>query len=293
MTTDDPHLDSAIALSTGGSLAFAAYGQPNGRPVYMFHGLPGSRFQAGMFHRQAVQANVQLIAFDRPGFGLSTQTKASTIVQVAALLSLVANHFHHERFAVVGVSCGGPYALQAAALFPQQVTSVGLLAGIGPADHEDTTRGRLFVLKLLFKLAAVHPALAAPVLLPDRLMFRGDANRAVRLLARALPAADRALIENDEEVARLFARGLSEAYRQGITGAAWDAHRIGNYRVCDVPDVTRPVHIFQGTEDRHVPLSTATFYREALATSTVTICKGEGHLSVAVNKFHECLQAIT
>jgi pimeloyl-ACP methyl ester carboxylesterase len=60
-----------IVLSDGRRLGFAEYGDPQGKPVFYFHGWPSSRLEAAMVGPTALQQHIRIIAPDRPGFGLS------------------------------------------------------------------------------------------------------------------------------------------------------------------------------------------------------------------------------
>ena len=43
----EPRIEATIRLADGRRLAFAEYGDPEGEPAMLFHGLPGSRLVAG------------------------------------------------------------------------------------------------------------------------------------------------------------------------------------------------------------------------------------------------------
>lgn len=60
-----------LTLTAGRKLSYQIYGPADGRPIYFFHGFPGSRIQARIVESQAVAEGICLVAFDRPGFGLS------------------------------------------------------------------------------------------------------------------------------------------------------------------------------------------------------------------------------
>lgn len=55
--------------TAGRFVAFAAYGDPEGKPVLHFHGLPGSRFAWGLLPGDALPPDLRIIAPDRPGCG--------------------------------------------------------------------------------------------------------------------------------------------------------------------------------------------------------------------------------
>ena len=62
-----------IKLRDGRMLGYAEFGAPGGRPVFYFHGFPGSRLDWPLSDADdsAAQLNVRIIAVDRPGMGLS------------------------------------------------------------------------------------------------------------------------------------------------------------------------------------------------------------------------------
>ena len=65
--------DNQLRLSDGRSIGYAEYGDPQGRPVLYFHGLPSSRFEMNNpdLIEIAERLHVRLILADRPGIGLS------------------------------------------------------------------------------------------------------------------------------------------------------------------------------------------------------------------------------
>ena len=63
----------SVELSDGRSLSFARFGDPSGKPVFYFHGFPGSRLEPHSNHEKFLEAGIQLLALDRPGIGYSTR----------------------------------------------------------------------------------------------------------------------------------------------------------------------------------------------------------------------------
>src|SRR4051794_30947285 len=89
-------------------------GTPSGRPVLFFHGCPDTRRAAQPGDAAARRAGVRLIAVNRPGYGRSDPAPAGhpTLADGAPA---VADVLQVDRFAVLGMSVGGPYALACAA----------------------------------------------------------------------------------------------------------------------------------------------------------------------------------
>jgi pimeloyl-ACP methyl ester carboxylesterase len=106
-------------------------GVAGGDPLIHFHGTPGSRLELAWAGEVVSAAGVRLIAFDRPGYGRSTQIPFS-LASVARLALRVADRLGIERFRTTGWSGGGPFALATAAMGPERVQAVGVIAGVGP-----------------------------------------------------------------------------------------------------------------------------------------------------------------
>jgi pimeloyl-ACP methyl ester carboxylesterase len=75
---------------------------------------------------------VRLISFDRPGYGESERKAGRQVADVSADVLAIAAAYELDRFAVVGRSGGGPYALACAALLPDRVTRAAVLVGLAP-----------------------------------------------------------------------------------------------------------------------------------------------------------------
>jgi pimeloyl-ACP methyl ester carboxylesterase len=120
----------------GRDLAFCEWGSPTGSPVFFLHGTPGSRYfrhAGGEYDR----IGMRVITFDRPGYGRSTRDPGRTVAAGAGDVAAVADHLGLDRFAAVGASGGGPYALATAAVLPDRVTRCATVVGGGPHDAPD------------------------------------------------------------------------------------------------------------------------------------------------------------
>lgn len=246
--------------------------------------------QAALVHRQALAANVCLIAADRPGFGRSAPAPKRTIVGWADDVAQLADHLNHRRFAVLGISCGGPYALACAWRLPERLDYVGLLAGIGPMNVPALKQGQLPILRVMFSLARLTPKLITPFLLLDYALFRSNPDRAVRVLASMLSKPDQELIASDPQLAAEFGASLAESYRQGIGGAMREAHLIGSGLDFALEEIRIPVHIYQSGADRHVPPAMGQYMAEKIPDCRMVLYPDEGHISIVVNRFQDCLR---
>eukprot|EP01105_Mastigella_eilhardi_P017470 TRINITY_DN4009_c0_g1_i2.p1 TRINITY_DN4009_c0_g1~~TRINITY_DN4009_c0_g1_i2.p1 ORF type:complete len:374 (-),score=59.09 TRINITY_DN4009_c0_g1_i2:1033-2154(-) len=124
----------------GRRVGYAEYGRHPGRGasparyhVLYCHGLPGSRLDARLSDALCDEAEVHVVAVDRPGFGLSDYDAARRLTDFVPVAAAVADACFGAgvRFAVVGVSGGAPYALAVAAVLPKRVEACVVAAGFG------------------------------------------------------------------------------------------------------------------------------------------------------------------
>lgn len=283
---------SSITLADGRSLAYQLYGAPGGTPVYFLHGFPGSRTQAELVQQDAIAANVCLVSMDRPGFGRSDHDPKRTIESTCRDIIALADFLGHEKFAAVGVSCGGAYALGLACQYVTRVQHVGLMAGIGPMDARETVSRQLPILRTLFRLARTNQYLATPILAMDRLLFRTNPDRALKILSKLLSRPDRRVLRRSPDTARIFGNSLSEAYEQGLAGALREAHLIGSPRPYRLDEIRTPVEVFQGGMDYHVPFDMGCHIAENVRDGRMHYFPYEGHLSILPRAFSACLRKI-
>ena len=121
-----------ILLPDGRTLGFADYGDPGGRPLFYCHGWPGSRLQARTIDEHGRRRGLRVIAPDRPGIGLSDARPGRGFSDWPADIAGLADSLRIDRFLLLGISGGGPYALAAAALLPDRIDAVAVVSGAPP-----------------------------------------------------------------------------------------------------------------------------------------------------------------
>ena len=111
---------------------FINYGQEDGDPIIVLHGFPGSCVHGMFFRHFALERGVEILSLDRPGYG---ETPLSTFSGVDGWIELMRNFLRHQkldRFSVIGISGGTPFAVAIAHAFPQQVKRLGIICGLAP-----------------------------------------------------------------------------------------------------------------------------------------------------------------
>jgi pimeloyl-ACP methyl ester carboxylesterase len=276
-------------LPDGRALGFAEFGQPDGVPLIFCHGFPSSRLAGALLDRDARTLGVRVISPDRPGLGLSDYKRRRRIGHWPADVASLADALGLSRFAVLGVSAGGPYAAACAALLPERVSAAGIASGTAPrgAPTSGRSRGLGFGSGVGRRLPTLQRFLLGRV-------ARRVSKDAMRFLDRrttGLPPADRAVFD-DPDIRRLFADDLREAFRQGGRGPAADARAANRRWGFRLEQIRVPVWLWHGQEDRNVPASVGRHVADRVPGSRAMFYRSDGHISTLVNHVGEMLGAL-
>jgi pimeloyl-ACP methyl ester carboxylesterase len=277
-----PLRDDAIRLSDGRQLAYAEWGDPQGAPVFLFHGTPLSRLYCP---DEAVTAasRVRLLTVDRLGIGRSDVLPRRTFADWPGDLSELADALGIERFGAVGWSAGGPYAAACAARIPARLTGVGIgasrhLSQFNFVENPAAYEGLKADDRKLYELAQQDPDAAA------RAAVEADEEwvRALRdnpetwLSGVELPQADQWYLE-DPERRRSFLEAVQESVRQGPEAFAWEEIDVFLSWGFRLADIAVEVHVFYGEQDAWVDRRHIDFLVETLSNARLTVWPDSGH----------------
>lgn len=110
-----------LRLQDGRTLAWAEYGDPQGVPIFYFHGGGASLIEAGCFDRDARDGGIRLIAPSRPGGLHSTPKPGMQPTDFAPDCAALATHLGIDKFVVTGNSNGGLFTMAVAHQLPDRV----------------------------------------------------------------------------------------------------------------------------------------------------------------------------
>lgn len=279
-----------IRLPGGRTLAAAEVGSPKGTAVFLFHGFPGSRLGVQLAHEEAQRQGIRLIAIDRPGWGQSDPLRGRRLHDWPADLVAAADRLHCDRFNVLGLSGGAPFALASAVAEPDRIGRVGLLCGLGPVAAMRKGDGMIWHNRLGLTLASRARWLLKPILIVVGPLLGHLHGFAISNLVRHSRAADRATL-NDPWVRQIFGREFREGFRSGA-GAAADACIYGADWDLDFAAIRQRVYLWHGEDDVIVPVSMARWIAERIPDVRATYYPGEGHFSIVVNQLPEVLEVL-
>ncbi len=274
-----------ITLSDGRTLAYCEFGNPEGTPVFYFHGFPGSRLEAGIVKAALVKSGIRLIAADRPGFGRSSSQPGRRLLDWPRDVTALADALDLPRFACMGFSGGGPYALACARAIPERLTRVACVCGVGPFDVPNATHGMMLANRILFYTARYSQAGVRLMMWQlQRQMKRGP--EALDRMAKMLPEPDRAVLARPD-VSQAFVDATIESLRQGLGAAGQEAQLYARDWGFAHADIEMEVDLYQGELDRNVAPSMGHWQADALPHCKPHFYPEEGHLSVLVNRLDE------
>ncbi len=121
--------NQTIKLKGGRNLGFAEYGDPQGKPVFEFHGNPSSRLGSELFDESAKKIGIRVIGIDRPGIGLSDYKPRRKLLDWPDDVIEFADVFGFKHFPIVGGSGGVPATLACPFKIPKRLSAVGVLFG--------------------------------------------------------------------------------------------------------------------------------------------------------------------
>lgn len=269
--------EQTLQLRDGRRLGFAEHGRPDGKPCFYFHGHPGSRLEAEVAHEAAARAGVRVVALDRPGYGLSDFEQGRTILSWSRDIEAVADLFGLERFAVLGASGGGPYALACGYVLRERVSRVGLISSIAPFHATGVTRGMRWQNRVGFQLGARFPPLAQLVMWSMARQLHRDPERTVDAIVAAMSPSD-AEIARRPEIRQMLRADVTEAFRQGSRGAAHDVVLLGSPWGFGLDEITPTVLLWQGESDVLATPAMARHLARMIPDCRATFYPDEGHL---------------
>ena len=283
--------NQTLQLNDGWRLGYAEYGLPEGKPVIYFHGNPGSRLDGQMLDEAAlVRLKVRLIAPDRPGIGLSDFQPNRTLDDWPRDVVALADALGLERFAVMGLSGGGPYVSVCALKIPERLTAAAIVSGAGPISVPGLTKG-MDAGRFYLQGARLHPWLAQLFLELMKSGLEASRHSATPGAPPGMPAADVAALACPGVSQAYFAM-LEESWRTGTRGVAWDAVILARPWGFRLEEITLPVHLWHGEVDNMVPVAMGRYVAQAIPKCEAKYYPDEGHVSLLANHLEEIVNVL-
>lgn len=267
-----------LALSDGRHLAYTEYGDPDGDPVIGFHGTPGGRHQLAPLDEDARRVGVRLIVPDRPGYGDSDLVPDRALADWPGDVADLVDHLGLDRFAILGISGGGPHALACAADLGDRVTATAIASGVAPFGWDDVAEELPPLLRPVVALVLRTPLLGALIGL-GLWLLRTWPRLVLAAYRRWLPPADVAVLDRPGLV-DLYLAGAHRMSPTAARAAEQDLRLFMQPWQIDLAAIQTPVHVWHGDADKMVPVADGRWTAGQVADATFHLCRDGGHLCV-------------
>jgi pimeloyl-ACP methyl ester carboxylesterase len=283
-------VDRVSVAGPRGQLDVEVGGSQDGQALVFHTGTPSGGTMFAPLVDKGAQRGLRHIAYSRPGYASSDRCAGRAVADCALDVAAVADALDIERFFTAGWSGGGPHALACAALLPERVIAAATIAGVAPrfADGLDWLDG--MGQENLDEVAAAEAG--EEQLLGFLEPFREQIMSATgtelyAVLGDLLSEVDRSLLTGQ------YADYLADSERQGLARGVygWFDDDMAFMRDWgfDVADVSRPVTVWQGAQDRMVPLAHGEWLAAHVPGARARLLQEHGHLSLALALYGEIL----
>jgi pimeloyl-ACP methyl ester carboxylesterase len=278
----DAVTDQRLRLPDGRGIGFRIYGDPQGYPVLFLHGTPGSRLKFSIAHDGGRRLGLAIVAPDRWGYGLTEAPAEPSLSVFAADMAALMDGLGHRRFAVGGISGGGPYAAAVAACQPRRVAALALVSPVGLITDAGLGPSLPLLHRLCFTVLPRRPRTVATAMRAFRWSLAHTPRLAGRLTTWRAARPDKRLIRRADVGQRILG-SFREGLRPGTAGPNIDLAIFSRPWKVDLAAIEAPARLWIGSRDSNVPLAAVRALAQRIAHCVVTELPNAGHLWVSVH----------
>jgi pimeloyl-ACP methyl ester carboxylesterase len=273
-----------------GRLEVEITGPDDGETLIFHMGTPSAGNMFAPLVELGAQRGIRHVLYLRPGYASSERCEGRVVADCAADVAAVADALGVERFYTAGRSGGGPHALACAALLPSRVIAAATIAGCAPLSAEGLDWLAGMGQENIDEFAATQAGEQELLdfLEPFRTkLISADSADLHAEFGDLLSDVDRGVMTGE------FARYEAESMRAGMEHGVWgwfddDIELIRDWGF-ELSDISRPVTIWQGAQDRMVPLAHGEWLVAHIPGARARLLPDHGHMSLALGHYGEIL----
>lgn len=269
--------------------------------AFYFHSFPGSHHEALVLHEVASSQGLRIVAVSRPGYAGSTNDPGRSILSFSDDVVALADHLHVQRFAVMGVSGGGPYVLGCVqSISAARLAGAVVVSGMYPASLG--LGGMMLSNRIIFNLAPWAPWLINYMFDTSTGKLARDTQQPGRLRDtiaqgfKSVPEEDRETAEADGgKVLDLLTTSIREAFQDGPDGSTCEAKLFGSpwgFDLGKLPVRRGELVVYHGSKDIHIPARMAVETFANMSDVELIIEPEEAHISLYFRRLDEIVRKV-
>ena len=281
-----------VQLKNGAIIAFEQYGDASGVPVIFCHGWPSSRTMARLTDEAARGLGVRIISPDRPGISGSSLQPNRKLSDWPQVVERLANHLGIEKFRMLAISGGAPYAYATARAMPERVRAIAIISGAVPIVDLVDRRGLLRLYRWMLALYRMSPQLLRKLFLMARpiLSLRPPVRlRPLVLKMLMLQTCDEESLRDSAAFEAVF-ESQRRAWRESAEGVMIDAQIYAQPWGFPIEEVRVPVRLWHGKQDRAFSARLAEDIANRLPNCEARFVDGAGHYSLPIRYMRQILR---
>ncbi len=287
-------MEELIVPIGGRTLDVIVSGPPDGRPFVFHHGTPSCKVQFEPFVEAASERGLRTVTYSRPGYGGSGRHDGRSVGDAAADTGAILDAIGAESAITAGASGGGPHALACAALLPDRIGACATIAGCAPHGVEGLDfmagMGEANIVEFGMALRREDDELVDFMEKYVEETSNATPEDIVESLRSLLPPVDEKALQG--ELGLFFVQSDKEAFRTGIWGWFDDDLAFTEPWGFELDTIDVPVRVWQGAQDLMVPIAHGEWLASNVAGAKAELSPDEGHLSIAVGRFGDILDAL-
>lgn len=244
---------------------------------------------AQLTHDSALAVGARIISVDRPGLGESTFVPKRRLANWPAIVLELMAYLRIDKFKILAISGGAPYAYVTAHAMPQRVDAIAVVSGVPPIAELTDHRGLFQLYRWMLALRQSNPALL-------RMFFRlarpfASIRPPVRfrpLVLKLLQPCD-ANVLRDEKAFEACFESSRRAWRGSLDGVIADAEIYAEPWGFALEKITPPVRLWHGTDDRTFSFRVIEQVAARFQNCRLRIVAGAGHYSLPIRYMDEIL----
>lgn len=237
----------------------------------------------------AKDLGLRLISPDRPGIRDSHFQPNRRLLDWPPLLCELAAHLGIDKFKILAISGGAPYAYVTGWMIPARVEAIAVVSGAPPIAELGEHDGLLPIHRRMLALRESQPALLRALFRLARPFAAMKMPIRVRpLLLKFLQPCDANVLRDAKSFETCF-ESARQAWRSSAVGVMTDAEIYAQPWGFPLEEVAVPVRLWHGKKDRTFSFRLAEQVATRLPECEFHLVEGAGHYSLPIRHIREIL----